>query len=85
MNLQVLYGLLPLMGLLLLGRPVHGGKTAVHGENTIIHGSTVLIYPSPTSQHPKDARLETMNFYCYIGPTGYFSFGWHAPPPPALP
>lgn len=79
LGIQALCGLLLL---LLLGQPAHGENAIVRGENMIVHGSTVLIYPSPTSLHPKDARLETINFYCYVGPTGYFSFGWHVPPIP---
>ncbi|KAF8242158.1 hypothetical protein K440DRAFT_664953 [Wilcoxina mikolae CBS 423.85] len=71
MNLHLL--ILSLYGLFL-------GEALGHKmQNTVIHGSTVVIYPSNSTSafHPGEARLDTINFYCYVGPTGYFSFGWY--------
>jgi hypothetical protein len=46
-------------------------------QSLIFHGSTVLIQPSKTTHHPADATYDSINFYCYLGPSGYFSFGWY--------
>lgn len=42
----------------------------------LFHGSSIVIYPSAVSVHPKDSKFVGANFFSYVTPTGYFSFGW---------
>lgn len=46
-----------------------------HGD-FLFHGSSIIIYPSAVSVHPKDSEFVGTNFFSYVTPSGYLSFGW---------
>ncbi|PWY95189.1 hypothetical protein BO94DRAFT_620661 [Aspergillus sclerotioniger CBS 115572] len=48
----------------------------------LFHGSSIVIYPSAVSVHPKDSEYVGANFFSYVTPQGYFSFGWWLDPVP---
>ncbi|OKL62751.1 hypothetical protein UA08_01300 [Talaromyces atroroseus] len=49
------------------------------GFHFLIHGTAVVISPDYKSTNPSMSEFSTANFYSYVTPQGYFSFGWWLP------
>ncbi|KAI9803987.1 MAG: hypothetical protein M1833_000268 [Piccolia ochrophora] len=56
---------------------------ALARAQSLFHGTSIIIYPAAHSAYPGNSVFVAANFYSYVTPNGYVSFGWWLPATPS--